>query len=102
MTIEIFNELPLNEQWQFIEKELNGQPYGIYNTILFEDKTITFLCSITGQCYSADAMPNPEEHKNGVSELLGEKHCINIIQDEHTAVKAKVFGAYQRSNNKMN
>ncbi len=103
MTVKNFNDLSLNEKAQFINQELNGQSFGIYNTLVFKDKIITFLCAAqTGECIFADAIPNPDEYKNIVGKALTERNCINFIHDGHPLVKEKVFGAYQRCNNKMN
>jgi len=102
MTIKKFNDLDLEKQFQWLQDELCGQPVGKCNQVIFQDKIIFFLYSLTGKPVCATAAELPGYFKRQVKNILGELDCINIIQDKEQAYKNRVFSAMQNVTNRNN
>lgn len=87
MTVEKFNALSIEEKGTWITKQLRGQDSGVANTLIFRDKLIVFFCTTNAECLAADAYPWPEGRPGAVQMILGERHCLNVIQDNTPMIK---------------
>lgn len=90
MTAERFNSLEMKAKVKWIEKQLRGQKYGFFNSLLFKDKYITHLyqrsqlnpdiivCTYAMAGVLDELSPDYEVAKQV---LLGGRHCLNLILD---------------------
>lgn len=105
MTVEKFNNLPLEEKEKYIFEVIKNQKVSIANDLVFQDKIIFFQTAFfrSKNIIKADAEPIPKEHLKELQKEFGNDFsCILFNYDNQRIIKQYIFRSVEKINNQFN